>query len=57
MSDTPNWLKKTLDAVGDGKGIVDARIYHDDWCKELKGTGECNCNPDIRMVRYDQGEE
>jgi hypothetical protein len=22
-------------------------VQHDDWCRLLRGKGDCNCNPDI----------
>jgi len=29
--------------------IYVTKILHDDWCEKLKG-GECNCDPEIKMV-------
>ncbi len=27
----------------------DCYFLHDDWCQLTKGTGECNCDPDIQI--------
>jgi hypothetical protein len=26
---------------------------HDDWCHFYNGQGECNCNPEYKMVAYE----
>jgi hypothetical protein len=26
-----------------------AHVEHDDWCRLLKGKGECNCNPTVLL--------
>jgi hypothetical protein len=28
-------------------GLHHIEVRHDDWCDLLKGTGPCNCNPDV----------
>jgi hypothetical protein len=29
-------------------GILEVTVLHDDWCKLLKGKGECNCSPEYK---------
>lgn len=49
--DMPNWLKVALESKAIKPGSISQVIVkHDDWCELLKGTGECNCNPDIRII-------
>jgi hypothetical protein len=31
-------------------GLHHIRVSHDDWCALLRGTGECNCNPDVEYT-------
>lgn len=51
----PNYLKKlnklvekNPDQFSGGKLLIN-HIYHDDWCKALKG-GICNCDPDLEII-------
>jgi len=35
--------------------VSHCEVRHDDWCALLKGSGLCNCNPDIETgVRIDR---
>lgn len=31
-------------------GVGMLEVQHDDWCKELKRIGECNCVPNIGLI-------
>ena len=31
-------------------GVSVAQVFHDDWCALLAGRGECDCNPEVRVV-------
>ena len=48
-----NYLAKLLATAssrvpaGKKPTAVVAQVAHDKWCKLLKGTGDCNCNPEI----------
>ena len=52
-----------LDKAQAAGGLQPGQVYivsvrHDDWCAVLKGTGPCDCNPDVRPPeRVPQGEE
>jgi hypothetical protein len=41
-------LAKSMHAAGH-RGVMMAEVQHDNWCRLLKGRGECNCNPEIVM--------
>ncbi|MBS0229252.1 MAG: hypothetical protein JSS23_11225 [Proteobacteria bacterium] len=30
-------------------GEWEAKVYHDDWCRQLAGKGDCDCRPDITI--------
>lgn len=30
--------------------IQHINILHDDWCQLIKGSGPCNCNPDVQKA-------
>ena len=49
MTPTPHYLAKMLDACRDIRpGTVQhVHVAHDDWCAQLRGTGACNCDPDV----------
>ena len=34
-------------------GLYAFTVMHDDWCHFLNGQGECNCNPEYKMVSYE----
>ena len=42
-----------FDKVSKEKGIYHSIFYHDDWCNILKGTYDCNCNPEHKLVKFD----
>jgi hypothetical protein len=48
-----NYLAQLLAALERGDlpsgGVRHAYVEHDDWCRLLKGKGECNCNPVVRF--------
>ena len=50
-----NALKKMLELQKSESfpagGVSDISFVHDDWCRFLAKRGDCNCNPDIRIVR------
>lgn len=49
-----NYEKKLFQMIQEGKispepgALKDVNILHDDWCRALRGVGECNCEPDIK---------
>lgn len=53
QADVPNHVAKMLKLIAEGTfnpkpGTVSGiSILHDDWCAALKGTGPCNCDPDV----------
>jgi hypothetical protein len=51
--DRGNYLAQLLAALERGDlpsgGVCHAYVEHDDWCRLLKGKGECNCNPVVRL--------
>jgi hypothetical protein len=50
-----NYQKKLFQMIEDGEisaeagALRDVDIRHDDWCRALRGAGECNCEPDIKV--------
>jgi hypothetical protein len=48
-----NYQQKLLRMIQDGtisveQGTVEmVSVLHDDWCRALRGAGECNCDPQI----------
>ena len=47
-------LKKTLgamlEAINGGKpGVHMVEYFHDNWCPKSKGTGECICDPNMKV--------
>lgn len=36
--------------------VAFATVYHDSWCKQLKGTGPCNCNPDVEYHKVSDSD-
>lgn len=49
----PNYIPDLLRLAADlAPGEVHhMTVYHDDWCRELAGTGPCNCQPVIKDGR------
>ena len=43
-----NAMKKRLKP-----GLHSLTVLHDDWCNFYNGQGECNCNPEYKMVSYE----
>lgn len=41
---TQKWLANKPFVAGQ---IIPFSVMHDDWCRFLKGKGDCNCNPDF----------
>ena len=31
-------------------GVHHIRVAHDEWCAMLRGTGPCNCNPEVTYI-------
>jgi hypothetical protein len=31
------------------KGVMHVGVYHDDGCALMVGTGDCNCDPEVRF--------
>ncbi len=29
--------------------VTIAETYHDDWCSLIRGRGDCDCNPEVRI--------
>ncbi len=48
----PRYLEKLLASgwVPPPGEVVEVMVYHDDWCAQLNGNGECNCDPDVELV-------
>lgn len=44
-----NYLKKLAKKQWQS-AIYEINVYHDDWCDLLSGKGECNCDPEIKIV-------
>ena len=36
-----------------GSGLFAFTTLHDDWCHFYNGQGECNCNPDYKIISYE----
>lgn len=51
MGDYKEKIQKKLDALGISPGsLIDATVFHDDWCDLYQGKGpECNCDPDVKV--------
>lgn len=51
--DVPRYLAALAQLTGTLKpGTVNhVEVAHDPWCAQMKGTGSCNCNPAVRVVR------
>jgi hypothetical protein len=63
MNETPNWWGPLIQAskangVPLTKAASVAEIFHDDGCARLKGTGVCDCDPDVKLAskRLEEGE-
>lgn len=53
--DAPAYLEKILLIARQHKilrepGVHHIQVAHDDWCALLRGTGDCNCNPDVQYI-------
>lgn len=50
-----NYQNKIIESINEGKlvghpGKVQIlNVYHDDWCNLLKGKGQCNCDPEMKL--------
>ena len=53
---TEEQAKQLFDAV-QTPGVSIMEIAHDDWCDFLNGRGQCNCTPEMEIVRGDQYRE
>lgn len=52
----PNYLPSLL-ALGQilPRGSVsEIAVLHDGWCAQLRGTGPCNCNPDVQLFTHER---
>ena len=50
-------IKNMIDSINSGKGSVHMiQYFHDNWCPKSKGTGECICNPDMKVKNIEKGE-
>jgi len=55
MTSTPNWWKPLMRAaeahgLNERAAVARAEILHDDDCARLRGTGVCDCDPDVRLL-------
>lgn len=47
-------LRETLRANPLWPGSVNhVLVLHDDWCDLLQGIGQCNCNPEVKVLGRD----
>mgnify|MGYP003339367231 CR=1 FL=1 len=41
-------ILEAISAAGKGK-LIAVNVLHDDGCKKMKGTGDCNCEPEVKL--------
>ena len=55
-----NYEQKILQLLKEGKvprnTYSDVVILHDEWCQFFKGTGECDCSPEITVLSTGPGQ-
>lgn len=56
MSDEPNWVPKLKKAArANGVPLTEAvsvaDIRHDDHCARIRGTGVCDCDPNVTLTQ------
>lgn len=49
-----SYIDKILTQIDEGKvevkpGLIHMEVLHDDQCPMLKGTGPCECDPEIKV--------
>ena len=45
----PNYMREVMRVVvaAEPGSCLLITVLHDDWCEHFKGTGRCNCSPEI----------
>lgn len=50
-------MKKILAHGVERGSMQNCMIRHDGWCDRLNGRGECNCDPEVEIIKSETSED